>query len=86
MRYFGSEAESRMTRYIEKSWAADPWSRGCYGGVCPPGAIVGYPDVVRKPAGRIHWAGTETATEWGGYMSGAIQSGQRAADEVLAKL
>ncbi len=86
VRYFGSEAESRMTRYIEKSWAADPWSQGCYGGVCPPGGIIDFPAVVRKPAGRIHWAGTETATEWGGYMSGAIQSGQRAADEVLAKL
>ena len=86
VRYFGSDAESRMTRYIEKSWAADPWSRGCYGGVCPPGAIVAFPDIVRKPAGRIHWAGTETATEWGGYMSGAIQSGQRAAAEVLSKL
>lgn len=35
---------------------------------------------------RIHWAGTETATEWCGYMSGAIQAGQRAALEVLAEL
>lgn len=86
VRYFGSKAESAMTGYVEKSWAADPWSRGCYGGVMPPGAIVGYPGVVRRPAGRIHWAGTETATEWGGYMDGAIQSGQRAAAEVLAKL
>jgi monoamine oxidase len=86
VRYFGAAAESRMTGYVEKSWAADPWSRGCYGGVMPPGAIVGYPNVVRRPAGPIHWAGTETATEWGGYMDGAIQSGQRAAAEVLAKL
>lgn len=35
---------------------------------------------------RIHWAGTETATQWCGYMSGAIQSGQRAALEVLAEV
>lgn len=35
---------------------------------------------------RIHWAGTETATHWCGYMSGAVQSGQRAALEVLAEL
>lgn len=34
---------------------------------------------------RIHWAGTETATQWCGYMSGAIQAGQRAAVEVLAE-
>ena len=86
VRYFGDEAESRMTGYVEKSWAEDPWSRGCYGGVTPPGALIGYPGVVRRPFGRIHWAGTETATQWGGYMDGAVQSGLRAADEVLAKL
>ncbi|KAJ4926432.1 hypothetical protein JOQ06_008606 [Pogonophryne albipinna] len=34
----------------------------------------------------IHWAGTETATLWCGYMSGAVQAGQRAALEVLAEL
>ena len=35
---------------------------------------------------RVHWAGTETATEWRGYMSGAVQAGQRAASEVLDNL
>jgi monoamine oxidase len=40
----------------------------------------------RQPIGPIHWAGTETATEWSGYMDGAVQSGERAADEVLAGL
>ena len=35
---------------------------------------------------RVHWAGTETATEWRGYMNGAVQAGQRAASEVLARL
>lgn len=34
----------------------------------------------------IHWAGTETATLWCGYMSGAVQSGQRVALEVLFEL
>jgi monoamine oxidase len=33
--------------------------------------------------GRIHWAGTETASVWSGYMDGAVSSGQRAAAEVL---
>ena len=41
---------------------------------------------LRPPVGPIHWAGTETATEWTGYMDGAVQSGERAADEVLAAL
>jgi len=35
---------------------------------------------------RVYWAGTETATEWRGYMNGAVQAGQRAASEVLNKL
>jgi monoamine oxidase len=34
-------------------------------------------------AGRIHWAGAETATRWMGYMDGAISSGKRAAAEVM---
>jgi monoamine oxidase len=34
--------------------------------------------------GRLHWAGTETAAVWNGYMDGAVQSGERAAAEVLA--
>lgn len=35
---------------------------------------------------RIHWAGTETATVWSGFMNGAVQAGTRAANEVLQKL
>ena len=44
-----------------------------------PGAWTGYGRVLREPVGRIHWAGTETATRWMGYLDGAIQSGRRAA-------
>lgn len=32
---------------------------------------------------RVHFCGTETATKWTGYMSGAVQSGLRAAHELL---
>jgi monoamine oxidase len=35
---------------------------------------------------RIHWAGTETATVWTGFMNGAVQAGTRAANEVLKRL
>jgi monoamine oxidase len=41
---------------------------------------------LREPVGPLHWAGTETATVWNGYMDGAIQSGERAAGEVVAAL
>lgn len=33
--------------------------------------------------GRVHFAGTETADDFGGYLEGALSSGQRAAKAVL---
>jgi hypothetical protein len=42
--------------------------------------------VTHRPVGRIHWAGTETAERWTGYIDGAIDSGQRVAAEVLDAL
>jgi monoamine oxidase len=84
-RYFGPSALEPV-EYFDKSWAADQWTRGCYAGYAPPGVITGYREAIREPVGRLHWAGTETATVWNGYMDGAIESGQRAAAEVLAKL
>ena len=80
------EARTDAVGYLDKVWAADPWSRGCYTGYMPPGVLLGWGTELRMPVGRIHWAGTETATAWAGYMDGAIESGQRAAAEVLAAL
>jgi monoamine oxidase len=83
VRLFGDEA-ARPENYLEKVWADDEWSRGCYGGYMPPGAWTSHGNALRPAIGPIHWAGAETATEWAGYMEGAIQSGGRAAEEVLA--
>jgi monoamine oxidase len=85
VRYFGQEAGS-FQEYRELDWGAEPWSRGCPVGGLPPGVLTHSFAYLRKPEGRIHWAGTEAATEWIGYMEGAIQSGERAADEVLRRL
>jgi monoamine oxidase len=40
---------------------------------------------LRTPCGRIHWAGTETATEWAGAIEGALRAGARAAQEVALR-
>lgn len=80
--YYG-EAAGHPIEYIEKDWCADEWSQGCYVGLMPPGVMTRLGHVIREPVGRIHWAGTETATEWNGYIEGAIQSGERAAEEIL---
>jgi monoamine oxidase len=84
-RYFGEEAES-FQEYRELDWSAEPWSRGCPVGGLPPGMLTHSFAHLRKPEGRIHWAGTEAATECIGYMEGAIESGERAAAEILRRL
>jgi monoamine oxidase len=84
-RYFG-RAATRPDDYIEHDWTADRWTRGCYGAHFPPGTWTQFGPALRRPVDLLHWAGTETATHWSGYMDGAVQSGQRAAREVLAAL
>jgi monoamine oxidase len=84
-RYFGDKARNAID-YIELDWMKEPWSRGCYGGIMPPGTMLSYGAALRPPTGLIHWAGTETAALAAGYMDGAVRSGERAAREVLARL
>ena len=84
-RYFGPRASSPRD-YVEMNWGEERWSRGCYVGYTPPGVLLDYGTALREPIGRVHWAGTETATIWNGYMDGAVQSGERAAAEVIAAL
>ncbi|KAM9841707.1 putative flavin-containing monoamine oxidase A [Aulostomus maculatus] len=83
--YLGPEA-AFFIHYEEKDWAQEEYSGGCPVNVMAPGLLTYYHPSLREPCGRIHWAGTETATQWCGYMSGAVQAGQRAALEVLAGL
>jgi len=83
-RYFGPKALD-ATGYVEKDWSADPWSTGC---ITPltPGVLTAGGEYLRKPTGRIFWAGTESAKRWCGYMDGAISAGARAANEAHASL
>ena len=82
--YFGPEA-AKPIEYVELDWSAEEWTRGCYGAHLAPGVWTQFGAALREPVGRIHWAGTETAPAWNGYMDGAITSGERAAAEVLAR-
>ncbi len=72
--------------YLELDWTAEPWTRGCFGGHFTPGAWIEYGPLLRQPVGAVHWAGTETASVWNGYMDGAIRSGERVAVEVAEVL
>lgn len=84
-RFFGPRALD-VIGYVERDWPADAWSCGCYAAYLPPDTLTRYGHVLRAPVGRIHWAGAETARVWNGYMEGALESGERAADEIIARL
>ncbi len=83
--FFGPAAAEPLA-FTSCSWADEEYSRGCYAGVFGPGTWTAYGESLRVPVGALHWAGTETATAWSGYIDGAIQSGERAAHEVLEAL
>jgi monoamine oxidase len=84
---FGDERAGRYTDYHEGVWTRNAWSEGCPAAVFKPGMFVPHGAALRQPWGPVHWAGSESATDWvGGYMNGAIQSGIRAALEILADL
>jgi monoamine oxidase len=79
--------EARTPRnYFEMDWTAEPFTKGCPTGTMAPGVMSRYGAAMRAQAGRIHFAGTETADFWAGYMDGAVRSGERAAREVLRAL
>nr|XP_013797139.1 PREDICTED: amine oxidase [flavin-containing] B isoform X3 [Apteryx mantelli mantelli] len=80
-RVLGSEDALHPVHYEEKNWCEEQYSGGCYTAYFPPGIMTQYGRLLRQPIDRIYFAGTETATEWSGYMEGAVQAGERAARE-----
>ncbi|GFN74873.1 amine oxidase [flavin-containing] [Plakobranchus ocellatus] len=77
------QRKSHPINYVEKDWSSEQYSGGCYCLALPPGVLTSFGEILRKPVDRVFFAGTETATDWLGYMEGAIQSGERAAQQVL---
>lgn len=66
------------------SWGNDPWARGAYAHYAP-GQATKLKPVLAEPWQRLHFAGEHTAVVGSG-MESTIESAQRAANEVLARL
>ena len=82
---FGEEAAQPID-YLDQRWGAETFAPGGPTAAVPPGSWTQFGPLLRRPVGPLHWAGTETADEWTGFMDGAVRSGQRAAAEVVAAL
>ncbi|MFP2995399.1 FAD-dependent oxidoreductase [Spongiivirga sp. MCCC 1A20706] len=63
------------------TWIDNPYAGGAYA-YWKPGQITEFADGIAAPNGRIHFAGEHTATISRG-MEGAMESGERAAFEIL---
>jgi monoamine oxidase len=68
-------------RGVAYRWARDPWARGAFA-IFSPGQMTSMMSVIAPADGRVHFAGEHTSS-WMGWMEGALQSGERAANEVL---
>ena len=82
-RLFGPEA-SEPVQYLERDWSADPFTNERH--YHPPVLERAYGhDLFDRPylGGRVMFAGTETTSEHGGHMEGALASGERAARFVI---
>jgi monoamine oxidase len=63
------------------AWPNEQYTRGSYMALAP-GQVTAYWQSLQKPAGCLFFAG-EHATPIQGYMEGAVESGQRAAREIM---
>lgn len=79
---FGEEALYPVA-YFDHDWLTEPFIGGGYQCYAPPGVMSGGFEELRQPIGPIHFAGTETAVYFYGYVEGAMEAGERAAREVL---
>jgi monoamine oxidase len=73
--------------YFEFNWSIEEFARGDFAAVLGPGVYTngGFGPAIRAPFGRVHWAGGDTSTGPNySSFSAAVQSGKRAAAEVLA--
>lgn len=83
VRFFGEDARRRLLGMTSYEWGADDWSRGCPASLLGVGHGSRHEAALRAPlmARRLHWASTESAPEFTGYMEGAVRAGEAAAAE-----
>jgi monoamine oxidase len=86
---FQQDRSSEAFRPIEmfdQIWAHEQYSKGALVPIPPTGYMTHYASVNGKPVNNLHFVGTEYASEWKGYMEGALDSGEAGAAEVVQSL
>jgi monoamine oxidase len=66
-------------------WTGYPWTKGSYS-YWKVGQYTRFAGAERQQEGPVHFAGEHTSIDFQGYLNGAVESGERAAGEILAAL
>lgn len=66
-------------------WTAYPWTKGSYS-YWKVGQYTKFSGMEKERQGNCHFAGEHTSQDFQGYLNGAVESGERAVDEILGDL
>jgi monoamine oxidase len=78
--------QARVLASDHHDWTADSWARGGWGSPPVGWAAGGVSERIAAPHGRVLFAGSDVAPQFGGWIAGAVVSGRQVAREVLARL
>jgi monoamine oxidase len=81
LRWLGGNVREKP-EFVAVSWEDERWSRGGYG-VFGPGFDPALRDLLSRGTARIVFAGDHTSRQFQGYMNGAVESGLRAASDIV---
>jgi monoamine oxidase len=66
-------------------WTGYPWTKGSYS-YWKVGQYTKFSGMEKTRQGNCHFCGEHTSQDFQGYLNGAVETGERAADEILADL
>jgi monoamine oxidase len=66
-------------------WTGYPWTLGSYS-YWKVGQYTQFAGIEREPEGAVHFCGEHTSIDFQGYLNGAVETGYRAAAEVIDAL
>lgn len=78
---YGSAVHQTFKQMVYFNWSLNPYSAGCFSLLTPLLGAAKTEEIIRQPEDRIHFAG-DYASNFNGWMEGAIESGIRSAFEI----
>lgn len=79
---FNSNAPNLARGIASYAWARDEFSKGAYA-IYRPGQWFGVRPHLLKPHGKVLFAGEHLSDDWQGFMEGAIETGEAAAQILI---